>query len=587
MQTSAGETSADAQRDAAAPLFVINLCASTTPVALAHPDSAELKKYTFFVTRRREEGRERFRLHMGYFDTLADAESLLALVRDVYPAAWCGPAPDGRATPKRSLRVPAITGTAVRTSNAAMQTAQQLAAETPIAEKAAAAKQAVAKPPVAIRSPAPQVAAPLSAVTATPVPEQSAEAAHEPELTLEAPPPPIAVAVPVALAVAAEPGPVRIAAPAEELSFELETMSNVREVIAQLTDAPAKPIATQAPARPVEAPRAAEPAKPVATKAIATKAVAAKPEAPKPASKKTIVLSATQALSLLETPPRDGTPAKPLKTKATTEPADIALLMPEDTQTLRDIKLDEQANAPACFAVQLVWAVQPISTEKLPHLAIFDAYKLYHVEGNRNGRRWYGLRLGFFTDPVAAKHVASYLRSEYASVAVVPVAAKEKASAIRPLAAVPAPQKTPLPRPDPASIPTVKPVQNPSPRTNDVAGFELLAEDPPAPTREVFDEGSGPRIKLGTPVTPVAKSPPKASGKAPGKRVVVRQRPAPPGAPNPLEETLEMLGASTLTLDESREIINDVGSRKPVDARKAKPGRFAKLLNRLSDRKDG
>jgi hypothetical protein len=132
----------------------------------------------------------------------------------------------------------------------------------------------------------------------------------------------------------------------------------------------------------------------------------------------------------------------------------------------------------------------------------------------------------------------------------------------------------------------VKPVASASPiPPGGVAGFELLAEDPPAPKREVFDEGSGPRLKLGTPVTPVLKSPPKATGKASGKRVVVRQRTAPPGAPNPLEETLEMLGASTLTLDESREIINDVGSRKPVH--KAKPGRFAKLLNRLSDRKDG
>jgi len=39
--------------------FVINLCASTTPVALTRPDHAGLKRFTFFVSRRREEGRER------------------------------------------------------------------------------------------------------------------------------------------------------------------------------------------------------------------------------------------------------------------------------------------------------------------------------------------------------------------------------------------------------------------------------------------------------------------------------------------------------------------------------------------------
>ena len=73
--------------------FVLNLCSSTTPMALAHPDLAELKRFTFFVSRRFEEGRERFRLHMGYFTTLAEAEEWLAVVREIYPGAWAGEAP--------------------------------------------------------------------------------------------------------------------------------------------------------------------------------------------------------------------------------------------------------------------------------------------------------------------------------------------------------------------------------------------------------------------------------------------------------------------------------------------------------------
>jgi hypothetical protein len=81
--------------DAAAPVqsFVINLVASTSPMALSHPSSPELKRFTFFVSRQREDGRERFRLHMGYFASQEDAEALLESVRDVYPAAWAGPAP--------------------------------------------------------------------------------------------------------------------------------------------------------------------------------------------------------------------------------------------------------------------------------------------------------------------------------------------------------------------------------------------------------------------------------------------------------------------------------------------------------------
>src|SRR5690606_23688277 len=78
---------------------------------------------------------------------------------------------------------------------------------------------------------------------------------------------------------------------------------------------------------------------------------------------------------------------------------EVRLVTPEDTQTLTDIKIDRQNNAPPCFAVQLVWSVSPIDVATLPHLAIFEAYTLYNVEGNRQGRRWYGLRLGFFSDP--------------------------------------------------------------------------------------------------------------------------------------------------------------------------------------------
>src|SRR5258708_17598419 len=90
-------TSAEA-RDTAAPAssaapFVLNLCSSTTPMALAQTDLPELKRFTFFVSRRFEEGRERFRLHMGYFATLAEAEEWLSVVREIYPGAWAGEAP--------------------------------------------------------------------------------------------------------------------------------------------------------------------------------------------------------------------------------------------------------------------------------------------------------------------------------------------------------------------------------------------------------------------------------------------------------------------------------------------------------------
>ena len=73
--------------------FVINLTSSTTPMALSQPKDPTLAQFSFFVSRRREDGRERFRLHMGYFETLQAAEEMLSIVRDVYPQAWAGEAP--------------------------------------------------------------------------------------------------------------------------------------------------------------------------------------------------------------------------------------------------------------------------------------------------------------------------------------------------------------------------------------------------------------------------------------------------------------------------------------------------------------
>src|SRR5256884_7659051 len=79
-RTDAGALNAATTAAGAVP-FVLNLCSSTTPMALAQTDLPELKRFTFFVSRRFEEGRERFRLHMGYFATLAEAEEWLSVVR--------------------------------------------------------------------------------------------------------------------------------------------------------------------------------------------------------------------------------------------------------------------------------------------------------------------------------------------------------------------------------------------------------------------------------------------------------------------------------------------------------------------------
>ena len=516
-----------ALREEDAQLYVINLCASTTPVALTQPNSPELKRYTFFVTRRREEGRERFRLHMGYFKSIGEAEALLADIRDVYPAAWAGPAPGNS---KPSPRVAAVTAL-------------------PKAPAAVASE--------AVRSAAP-VVAPLEPVVEAPVAPL--------ELTL----------------VEDQPREPR---PASSLDTSLGDRSNVREVLAALDDAPAaKP--TAAVSKP-GAVKAAEVLRPIAAPQVAiAPAAAAAPLTPK------------QELSLLES----GAPMKDLDDSA------IRMMTPEDTQTLRDIKLDTENKAPPCFAVQLMWSVTPIDMATLPQLAIFNAYTLYNVEGSRQGRRWYGVRLGFFTDVNAAKQVAYFMKADYKSVVVVPVTVKERARAsdegespaAGPVVAKP---QAPAQKPGSGSFELLSDDKSKAPSASAAAptvqtpvidpalDFAPVGMTPLTPVTSAREAQVGPApngAKVNRPGgAPPGKLPPQGGKKPTGKRVVARGRRAEPGQAAPLEETLELLGASTLTLDEDKKtVIDDSVLRRSAEADKKKPGglRFSKLLGRLSEK---
>ena len=70
-------------------LFVINLCASMAPVPLAGKTLPGLDSYRLYQVSRVEDGRTRYRLRLGFFPSEADAESVLASVRERYPTAFC------------------------------------------------------------------------------------------------------------------------------------------------------------------------------------------------------------------------------------------------------------------------------------------------------------------------------------------------------------------------------------------------------------------------------------------------------------------------------------------------------------------
>ena len=529
--------------------FVLNLCSSTTPMALAQTDLPELKRFTFFVSRRFEEARERFRLHMGYFATLAEAEEWLSVVREIYPGAWAGEAPG------RKLRERAAAAAADQARHAAGPQPRVAPAlsRAPLAPHPAEVHVPVvhAALPAARRAAAPPVVAPAVARPAAPrtiAPRITAPAPAPKPAAGRAPPPPagaqraaaqIPPRAPAAASSAAAPAAGKSAKPVFE-------DSNVREVLAALGDASAtgETRLMRAPPPPRVAPAES-------------------------------TLSDTQVLKMLETRrPEGGEPP----------PADVAhgsipLLKPDDTGTRRALKEAVVNNAPVSFAVQLQWSVQPAELDKVPPLAIFSAYTLYTVEGSRDGRKWYGLRLGFFSDTNSAKQVAHYVRSEFASVAVVPVSPQEKKRATE--------QDTKaetLAAPAAARPRTAEEFKLIDDDTANIAVAALLQGKPKAAAKPGAKPAAKPvpRVAVGRAVRQSAAPAAQPKGRTRGGagKVGARER----RGPHTLEETLEILGASQLTMDDgSGETLNDSGVRHlRVEVLKNSP--FTRLLERLSER---
>jgi hypothetical protein len=607
---------------------VLNLCSSTTPMALEQVQIPELKRFTFFVSRRREEGRERFRLHMGYFSNLEEAQEWLAVVRDIYPGAWAGETP-GKKLRERAAGVapqpqppPAVPKAAPVQPTARTVVQAGASVNRTVASAAnAAVPNALMHGGAPINVPTLQAAAPAPAAVplarpanAVPAAQRAPVAAPKAPAPVAAPKaPPAATRPPVAPARSTpQPSPVARtnAAPAARVAAPAAASTNTRSAAPSRNPAPAKappqraqaPAAPKAAAAPKSAPAAPRSAPAIAPKPVPTAPAAARAQSPapqaaaaRPAAAKPVIragsktankalpssnvrevlaaldeptgetrlmpspalvspsddasLTDTQVLRFLETRREDSSE----RPDAEVESGSISLLKPDDTGTRRALKEAVVQNAPVSFAVQLQWSVQPVELEKVPPLAIFSAYTLYTVEGSRDGRKWYGLRLGFFTDAISAKQVAYYVRSEFASVAVVPVSPQERGRASedeQKTAGLSFPKKT---------------------RQQPVDEFKLIdAEEKPALPLA--------HVRALAAAKPTAAAQPAANKRA--GRVRAREQ----RSPQTLEETLEILGASELEIDNGRgETLNDSGVRHlRVEIQKNTP--FRRLIERLSER---
>lgn len=147
------------------PLHVITLMSSTAPVPLQAPKSPELAGLAVFRSRRVEDGRERFRLHIGYFPSATAAEQLLPVVRAHYPAAFVALAPQ---TNLGSLDDTAVARFSI------IQPIEEASEPADAAPPAAPARVAAAPAPTPVLSAAAAVALRPDAIPASPPPDATA-----------------------------------------------------------------------------------------------------------------------------------------------------------------------------------------------------------------------------------------------------------------------------------------------------------------------------------------------------------------------------------------------------------------------------
>ena len=67
--------------------YMLTLCELTAPVRMRPPDSELMRQFRFFMSRARSaDGATKLHLHMGYFDSLADAQKWAHTMRAQFPA---------------------------------------------------------------------------------------------------------------------------------------------------------------------------------------------------------------------------------------------------------------------------------------------------------------------------------------------------------------------------------------------------------------------------------------------------------------------------------------------------------------------
>jgi len=440
-------------------LFVINLCTSIAPVTAAGKTIPGLESYRLYQVARSEDGRTRHRLRLGFFVSQEDADQALAMVRDSYPTAFTtslsdddrryarGFQPDTAASGKRpapqmtlvekmiasaakeapkqtshtaSLQpaAPAArVATRATTSSASKVTAPESTAASTISKVASAASVKAQTPKESATAVTPAVTTSLASSATNPV--TAARPASTPSTTKQA-----------FIEQPTRPAPTK-AAPVMELTLASEPMTpSDKEPIAVVSSEPfhvGKGVDIPAVSLTLEATPAAPPP-----------TLAQEPVAASSAAKKSPVNPVSQAIqkkpAISRTPPQPA--ATPAHNATRTVPPiprsarDPNRPLPEldSTQTIRALTSAElnDDSQEKWFVIQLATSDQPVNLDAMPHLDIFEAYRLYSVANAGSGKIVHSLRIGFFREQVSAEAVAGYLKTFFASPSVLRISAAEQ-----------------------------------------------------------------------------------------------------------------------------------------------------------------
>jgi hypothetical protein len=380
--------------------FVINLSASSAPIDVPAKGVAGCSHAHVYQVHRIEDRRPRYRLRLGPFAREDDADTELLKVRDIYPSALTATADadDLRIIAALQVKAPASPSPTAKPAVPTLVEAVAKQVETPVA-------------PIPVKAVTKQVEAPMELTLVEEVAKQA-----------ETPVAPI----PVKAVTKQVEAPMELTL-VEEVTRQVETpvvRPSVAAVVKQVETQAVRP-SVAAVAKPVEKPvmqAAAKLAEKPAAKVVAPMSATHKPAAAKQVSPAMVTAVAPAALT-----PQQKLPVRAPVPLQAEQPSQRAINL-ESTQTIRALtQLElEDDQASRWFAIQLSLAEEPFDPETLPNLDIFSVYRLYSVAGIDNGRIVHALRLGFFTEQIAASAVASYLAAYYDNPAIKRVSAAER-----------------------------------------------------------------------------------------------------------------------------------------------------------------